>query len=267
MDLNLAGKVVLVTGSTTGIGEGIARVFAKEGATVIIHGRDRDRANRIAAELSALGNPAFAVVGAVHTKDGAQSIRDQVFEQESRVDILVNNVGTYRALAWMETQPEQWLETYSSNVVSAVRMTHHFVPGMIERGFGRIVQIASNAAHIAFPHLADYAASKAAMVSMSVSLAQSLAGTGVTANTVSPGPVSTPAWDRWALEEGSRRGWSNDIDDVKRLLLEDFFKNPSNRFGDAEEIGAMVALIASPRMGYVNGANLRVDGGRVPTVN
>src|SRR5262249_43302471 len=153
------------------------------------------------------GAIAWTATGSLETDEGARSVYEQSMRKVGKIDILVNNVGIYRSLAWHEVSPSQWLETMNANVVSAVRLAPLVIPQMIERRYGRVVQIASNAAHIAFPHLADYAASKAAMVSMSVSLAQHLEGTGVTANTVSPGPISTPSWDAWAIEEGKKRGW------------------------------------------------------------
>lgn len=267
MDLALAERTVLVTGSTSGIGEGIAEVFAQEGARVVLHGRNRNRAEAVAERLRTYGGEVFAAVGSIEDDESAEQVFDQAVACAGKIEILINNVGIYAAKGWEEASPSQWAQTYNANVVSAVRLSHRAIPAMVGAGFGRIIQIASNAAHIAFPHLSDYAASKAALVSMTVSLAQHLAGTGVTANTVSPGPISTPNWDAWALDEGRRRGWGDDIETVKAELLKDFFKNPSGRFGDAQEIGRIVALLSSPLMGYANGANFRIDGGRVPTVN
>jgi NAD(P)-dependent dehydrogenase (short-subunit alcohol dehydrogenase family) len=267
MDLRLKGKTALVTGSSDGIGVAIAHTLAGEGATVIVHGRNAERADAVARDIRAAGGIAHVATGMLDSDASVAVVFEAAVAAAGAPDILVNNAGIYRALNWLDVDPAQWLDIYNANVVSIVRLVRLAVPAMRERGWGRVIQIASVAASVAPPGLSDYAASKAALVSLSVSLAKALANTGITVNTVSPGPVVTPNWNVWALDEARRRGWGTDLDAIKQRMLQEMFVNPSGRLGVPEDIAAAVAYLASPLAGYVNGSNLRVDGGSNPTVN
>lgn len=171
MNLQLEGKRALVTGSSMGIGECIAKVLAQEGALVTVHGRDEERTNKVTEEIVAKGGKAFAVTGDLATDEGAQQVADKVVTALSHVDILVNNAGIYGNSGWMDTTPDDWAHIYNVNVVSMVRLIRHLVPGMKKLGWGRIIQIASGEAIQPFPQMPDYAATKAVNVNMTVSLA------------------------------------------------------------------------------------------------
>ncbi|NVI02556.1 SDR family NAD(P)-dependent oxidoreductase [Paraburkholderia youngii] len=280
MDLQLGGKRALVTGSNSGIGEGIAKVLAREGAVVVVHGRNEGRCRNVAEAITTAGGKVSYVVGDLSDEAACNGVADQIIERLGGVDILVNNAGgranSHRMdgkggamnPAWLETPWTDWLWTFEQNVGAAVRLIQKLVPGMKERGFGRIINIGSAAATQVEPDLAEYQAIKAAMVNMSASLAKTLAATGITVNTVTPGIIMSPAVKSTFTDLALKQGW--DVDDwaeVERRFTSQIFVNSAGKFGEPEDIGRMVALLASPLSGYMTGANYRVDGGQVRSIN
>jgi 3-oxoacyl-[acyl-carrier protein] reductase len=270
MDLQLAGKRALVTGSSSGIGAAIARTLAREGAAVVVHGRNRERAAQVAEEIARPGGKVQVAIGDLTDDDQAHAVAETADAAFGGIDILINNTGgaAGRQQDWMGTAPEVWAATYQTNVISAVRLIRYFIPQMKQRGWGRIVQLASASAIQPLPFsLPDYQASKAAVVNFTVGLSKYLGGTGVTANTITPGTILTPALERTFRDWARARNWGEQWDEIERRAVAEMFPNPSGRVGRVEDIATMAAFIASPLAGYVNGANIRVDGGRVPTIN
>ncbi|MEI2583865.1 SDR family NAD(P)-dependent oxidoreductase [Scytonema sp. PRP1] len=266
MDLQLKGKRALVTGSSSGIGEGIAKTLAQEGATVVVHGRNEKQANRVVQEIAADGGKAFVAIGDLATDTGAEQVVDRVLSTVGAVDILVNNAGAYFLRDWMNSTPSQWMELYNINVVSMVRITLLLVPQMRELGWGRIINMSSSVATQPTP-TADYSATKAANLNLTVSLAKELTGTGITVNTVSPGSIVTPGLNEIMLQIGSAQRWGTDLEQIKQHMLKGMMSNPTGRLGTVEDVANLVTFVSSPLAGYINGANLRVDGGWVATIN
>ncbi|TCC37387.1 SDR family NAD(P)-dependent oxidoreductase [Kribbella capetownensis] len=267
MDLQLNGKRALVTGSTSGIGQAIAIALAAEGATVVVHGRDAERAKATANVIAAIGGAATIVLGDLAHEAGARMVVAAV-EASGDVDILVNNAAaTGGDEGWMAGGPTEWLDLYNTNVTSAVRLIGALTPAMRTAGWGRVIQIGSAAHPCPLPMRAAYSATKAALSNLTVSLSKELAGTGVTANTISPGPALTDGFRDLALTFARHHGMGDDADAATRALISGPLANPSGRLAEPHEIAALTALVASPLSASINGANLRIDGGFTPTVN
>jgi 3-oxoacyl-[acyl-carrier protein] reductase len=268
MDLQIAGKRAVVTGSSSGIGEAIAKVLAAEGASVVVHGRREAEAHRVAAEIASAGGKAVVAIGDLSTDAGADAVARAANKAFGGADILVNNAGAFPNVPWLESTAEQWTDIYNQNVGSMVRLITRLVPGMKERGWGRVISIASVVGTMPFAIGASYAATKSANINLAVSLAKDLAGTGVTSNAVSPGMVVTPGVEEWLKGLAPQFGLpADDLPALEQFAAKNMVPNPSARLGRPEDIAAAVAFLASPLAGYINGTNLRVDGGTVPTVN
>lgn len=269
MDLELKGRRALVTGSSSGIGEGIARLLAQEGARVIVHGRNADRAQKVAHAIGAAG----IALGDLSNDAGADAtIAQAEAALGGTVEILVNNAGAHTGgtttRAFMDVTVDEWAATYHSNTLSATRMIHRTVPQMKAAGFGRIIQI-SSAVSVQPNYLGpDYSSAKAAMNNMTASLAGSLKGVGITVNTVSPGVIITPGMLTWGRNIAKQSGWGEpDDDELEKRIATERLNLPAGRIGRVEDIGMMVCLLASPRTGYITGVNHRIDGGQVRSVN
>lgn len=269
LDLKLTGKRALVTGSSSGIGEAIAHALAREGVHVVVHGRNPERTQRVAEDIRQKGGKAWVALGDLGHPDAARAVAKNALEALGGVDILVNNAGGADGgmQPWLETDLDQWHATFEQNIYSAVRLIRELVPGMKSSGWGRIIQISSGVGTQPFPVGPDYAAAKAAMINTTVSLAKDLGGTGITVNTISPGPIRTPAAERIFRAVAQQRGWGDDWAEIERLAVQHFVPNPLGRMGTVDEVAVAVAFLASPLAGYIHGSNLRVDGGTVTAIN
>lgn len=266
MDLQLQGKHALITGSTSGIGEGIAHALVKEGATVVVHGREQHKAQLVAEALIAQGGTAFAVSGDIATNEGADQVLKQALAFVNRIDILVNNAGTFSFQGWTAATPEEWATTYNGNVLAALRLIRVLSEPMKACGWGRIIQIASDEAMFPSAQFPPYAAAKAALVNLTLSLSKDLARTGVTVNAVSPGPVTTQSFQTGYRQMAVQLGWGEDWDEIEQHILQQFFPNTVGRLGRVEDIAALVTFLSSPLSGYISGANYRIDGGYMGTL-
>ena len=268
MDLQLAGKTALVTGSTSGIGAGIAAALAGEGAYVVIHGRDRLRGEAVRDGIKAKGGFAELALGDVSDDSAAGDLFDRARAVVGPIDVLVNNMGVYHPRTWDSAEPADWLTNYETNVVSAVRLIRLAMPDMKARGWGRIINNGSAEGMQPPAQMPDYAAAKAALNNLTVSLAKHLAGTGVTANTISPGIVATPALKAFFATAARDQGWA-DPDDwsaVERHVVTEWADNTVGRLATVDEVATFFVYVASPLSAFINGSILRIDGGFVSGV-
>ena len=260
VDLQLAGKRALVTGSSSGIGEAIAKALAAEGARVVVHGRREAEAKRVAAEITAAGGHAVVAIGDLATDAGADSVANAATAAYGGIDILVNNAGAFPMIGWFDQSAAAWNDLYNQNVGSMVRMIHRLVPAMKDLKWGRVIQIASVVGAQPEPEMPAYSTTKAANINMTVSLAKALAGSGVTANTVSPGPIVTAGFREAFTKVAAAQGAPTDWPAVEKMALS-IFPVPVGRLGLPDDIAHAVTYLASPRADFIHGANLRVDGG------
>jgi 3-oxoacyl-[acyl-carrier protein] reductase len=261
MDLELNGKRALVSASSGGIGEAIATSLAREGVAVIVNGRS-DRSVEAALARIRKEIPSAKLEGLVADL-GAQQGCATAIANVGAVDILVNNLGIYEPSDFFETTDAQWQRLIEVNVMSGVRLSRHFLKGMIERNQGRVIFVSSESAINPAPEMAHYSATKTMEMSVSRNLAELTKGTNVTVNVVLPGPVNT---------EGVGTFIANVFPDLPRAEAHRKFMRENRptsliqRLTEPREIADFVTFIASQRASAVNGAALRVDGGMIRSV-
>ncbi|MFF3754186.1 SDR family NAD(P)-dependent oxidoreductase [Streptomyces sp. NPDC002018] len=261
MDVHLTGKRALVTGSSSGLGAEIVRVLAAEGAAVVVHGRDEARAEAVAKSVRESGGEATVAIGDLATDAGAEAVGAAALDG-GPVDILVNNLGIYDpTVGWSTASATEWNDIYNTNVVSSVRMIQRFVPGMRERGWGRVIQISSVLGDLPTASQPHYAATNAARNNLATSLARELKHSGVTSNAVAAGGILTPSTRDLLTGLGKRNGWGESWEEIERAAVEAMGPNDVGRIGRRREYADLVAFLAGPVSGYITGATLRVDGG------
>jgi len=258
MDLGLSGKRALVTGSTAGIGYATAELLARESAHVIVNGRS---AERVAAALERLkqsvpGATLFGVAADLSTAVGCAAVT----EAHPELDVLVNNMGIFEPKPFEQITDEDWLRFFEANVLSGIRLSRHYVAGMRGRNWGRIVFVSSESALQIPTEMIHYGMTKTAQLAVARGLAETLAGTDVTVNSVLPGPTSSEGVATFVAELASAQ--KLDVAAVER----EFFKTarPSSviqRFASPAEVAAMIAYVCSAQASATTGAALRVDGG------
>ena len=244
----------------------MVRRLAREGASVIVHGRRAAEAERIVAEITAAGGIATFALGDLGNDAGAEQAATSALAAFGPIDILVNNAAVFRTDDWNRLDAADWIDQYDKNVASIVRVVKHILPPMKTRGWGRIIQMSSVGAIMPSNMTLNYAGTKAAVAVFSTGLAKVLAGTGITVNTVTPGPVLTPMFESWLGDIAKARGWEGSVPEWERRFATEFRPIPVGRVGRVEEVADLIAFIASPRADFINNANVRVDGGATPTV-
>jgi len=253
MDLQLSGKTALVTGSTKGIGLGIARALAREGANVIVNGRSEASAKAAADQI---GNGARWIAADVSTAEGCAAIAAQA----GQVDILVNNAGIFEPKPFADIPDEDWERFYQVNVMSAIRLTRALLPGMLQRNWGRVIFISSESGIQIPEEMVHYGMTKAAEIALVNGIARTTKGTGVTVNAVLPGPTASEGVTDFVGQLAS------EAKQTPEEFEKEFFRSVRGtsllqRFATVEEIADTVAFISSPLASATNGAAVRVDGG------
>ncbi len=268
MDLQLQGRRALVTGSSSGIGEAIVRQLTEEGARVVVHGRNRERAEKVAADIGAAG----VAIGELSEDGGAPRVHaEAVAALGGNIEILINNAGgnsegnTSKKPA--EISVEDFMSNYRANTLGAVQLCQLCVPDMVAASFGRIVNVSSAVAMQPNFMGADYSAAKAALLNYTVSLAGSLRGVNVCANVLTPGVILVDGLVRFGRMKFEDETLTADQVN-ERLASEAVFEvPPAGRFGLPHELAMVAAMLASPANGFITGANYRVDGGQTRGLN
>ncbi len=268
MDLQLKGRRALVTGSSSGIGEAIVRLLVEEGARVVVHGRDRTRAEAVARDIGAAG----VAIGELQADGAAEAVHAEAVKAlGGNVELLINNAGGNSegntSKSPVDIGIDDYISNYKANTLGAVRLCQLCVPDMIAAKFGRIVNVSSAVAMQPNFMGVDYSAAKAALNNFTFSLAGSLRDTGVTANVLSPGVILVDGLVRFGrMKFGDETMTADQVN--ARLAAEKVFEvPPAGRFGLPRELAMVAAMLVSPANGFINGANYRVDGGQVRGLN
>jgi NAD(P)-dependent dehydrogenase (short-subunit alcohol dehydrogenase family) len=258
MDLQLDGKLALVTGSTGGIGYGIARGLLSEGATVIINGRSQESVDTAIKELKEqTGKTAIGFAGDMSKTEDIE----RLVKAHPGVEILVNNVGTATLHDFEEIPDKDWYYLFDLNVMSGVRLSRAYLPAMKQKNWGRIIFISSESAVQIPKEMVHYGMTKTAQLAVARGIAESVAGTGITVNAVLPGPTKTTFFDRMK-ENIEKQGGS--VEQMEKEFIEN--ARPSSlikRFAEVDEVASMVVYLCSPLASATTGAAVRVDGGVV----
>ena len=263
MKIQLNGRRAVVTGSTAGIGFAIAEGLARAGASVVINGRGQERVAAALKELR-LRLPEAELTGVaadLSTSEGSSILADRITD----ADILVNNLGTAHVNSFFDQSDAEWLDLFQLNVMSGVRAARHYMPGMVERGWGRVVFISSESALNIPADMIHYGFTKTAVLSIARGLAKRMAGSGVTVNSVLPGPTLSDGMAEMLKGEVERTGKSVEAAAADFVLA----NRPSSiirRAATVEEVANMVVYTCSAQASATTGAALRVDGGVVDSL-
>jgi NAD(P)-dependent dehydrogenase (short-subunit alcohol dehydrogenase family) len=264
MDLRLRGKRAIVTGSTAGIGFAAAVALAREGAAVVVNGRTQQRVDAAVARVREQaghrggGGEVSGVAADLSTAAGC----DTLIRQVPDADVLVNNMGIFEPKPFEQIPDADWTRFFEANVMSGVRLSRHYLPRMLKGGWGRVVFVSSESAVQVPAEMIHYGMTKTAQVAIARGLAETTAGTGVTVNSVLPGPTKSEGVATFVGELAKQRGVTFEA------MEREFFQSarPTSllrRFITPEEVANLIAYVASPAASATNGAALRVDGGVV----
>jgi NAD(P)-dependent dehydrogenase (short-subunit alcohol dehydrogenase family) len=261
MDLQLNGKKVLVTGSTAGIGFATARAFAAEGAAVIINGRGQARVDAAIGEVQKL-HPKANLSGVASDVSNAAGCAKLV-QAVPAVDVLVNNMGIFEPKPFEKIQDEDWMRFFEANVMSGVRLSRHYLPSMREKNWGRILFISSESAVQIPAEMIHYGMTKTAQVAVARGIAETVAGTGITVNSVLAGPTRSEGVETFIAQMGAGGD--------SAAFEAEFFKTirPSSllkRFATIDEVASMIVYLSSALASATTGAAVRVDGGVVRAI-
>ena len=263
MKIDLTGKTALVTGSTSGIGHAIARGLAAAGAEVVVNGRTKAKVDAAAAAIAkaAPGAKVRGIAADVSTAAGCEALA----AAQPEVDILINNAGIFEPKGFFDIPDEDWSRFFEVNVMSGVRLSRAYLPGMLKRNWGRIVFISSESALNIPKEMIHYGMTKTAQLAVSRGLAEMTRGTAVTVNAVLPGPTMSEGVEALVKELAKQNGQS--VAEAASQFVKQF--RPTSlleRFTTPEEIANMVIYVASGESAATNGAALRAEGGTVNSI-
>ena len=252
IDLNLKGRKAIVTGASLGIGAAICKELAAMGAEVFCCARDSVALD----ELCSSSENITGFSADLGDKSETETFLAEVKKLAGGIDIVINNVGASPSRNFLYTEDQDWEDLHQLNLMSAVRCTREFLPYMREKKWGRVIMIASSAAKYPSAALIDYGATKAALISMSKSLARKYGRDGVLVNSVLPGLIHTAMWERAAREIADANNTS-----VEEVIKKNGRTVPVGRYGTSEEVSVLVAFLCTDSASYINGTSIEVDGG------
>ncbi len=263
MNLGLQGKIAVVSGSTAGIGLAIAATLANEGATVVINGRTQARVNAACKTIQqrVSGADLRGVAADLGTSAGVESFLQQVRE----ADVLVNNLGIFEAKPFAEISDSDWLRFFEVNVLSGVRLARAYLPAMLKKNWGRIIFISSESAQHIPAEMIHYGMTKTAQVAVARGLAESVAGTGVTVNSILAGPTASEGVGGF-LESMAKQQNVSTAEIERQFFASVRPTSLLKRFETPEEVAAVVAFVASTQAVAINGAAVRAEGGVVRSI-
>ena len=247
----LDGKTALVTGGANGIGLAICRRLAEAGCSIIIMDMNGAAAEAACRELSSSGATAVPLAADVSEYNAVRTAIGKLTGDQQKIDIVVNNAGWDRFMPFVDTTPDMWAKVIGINLFGQLNVLHNVLPGMIARGRGRVVNIASDSGRVGAAGEVAYSASKGGVIALTKALARELATKGITANVVCPGPVETSLLD--AVVKSSANPDKLTVAFVRAI--------PMRRLGQPEDVAGMVALLASDEAAYVTGQVISVSGG------
>src|SRR4029077_9976831 len=263
VDLKLTGKIALVTGSKAGIGFAIAKALAREGAHVYVNGRTQERVDRAVALIRS--HAAAAKVDGIAADFSGPAGAEVVIAKLFAVDVLVNNVGIFEPKPFGEIPDADWYRFFEINVMSGVRLSRHYIAGMLKRNWGRILFMSSESGIQIPPEMVHYGMTKTAQIAMARGIAESVVGTGVTVNSIIAGPTESEGVG--AFVEAMAKQENKSKAEVEKQFFEHV--RPSSllkRFATVDEVAAMAIYLAGEVSSATNGAALRVDGGVVRAI-
>jgi NAD(P)-dependent dehydrogenase (short-subunit alcohol dehydrogenase family) len=256
MRINLEGRTALVTGSTSGIGRAVAAGLHEAGASVVVTGRSQQRVDETVEALGG-GDRLRGVAADLGTEAGCATVAEAV----PAVDVLVNNAAIFEdPVGFFDLSEDDWLRFFQINTMSGVRLARHYVPGMVERGWGRVSFVSSEAGLQTPPSMVHYGVTKTAQLAVARGLAETVAGSGVTVNSVIPGPTDSEGLR--ALLHGMVGNGAGDFDEAKQMLIE-HTRTLLRRCASCEEVANMVVYLASEQASATTGSVVRADGGTV----
>ncbi|MCM3716380.1 SDR family oxidoreductase [Alkalihalobacillus oceani] len=262
MEMNLHTKTALVTGSTKGIGKAIAFELAKEGVNVVINGRKEDEVERTVNQIKAefpQTSPQNAIADLVDHKQ-----REALFEKYPNIDILVNNMGIYEIMQYEDIDDQIWETYFRTNVLAANGLSKFYLPTMVQRGYGRILFIASEEAVMPSGQMPQYCMTKSMLLSLAKSLSKLTKGTEVTVNTIMPGPTLSENVQQ--IIDSLYPNKMTFSEKEEAFMLANLPQSEIQRFIRPVEIGRLAAFLCSPYASAFKGSPIRMDGGMVPTI-